>query len=419
MAARSIIRKQGRIADYLLEEASICCATIPWLSDTKRAAPSTKRLPRPWGFYASRSARFFASVRANGLSRGQSPIKPLNTPRLLAEKLGKAASVVDVETLPSEEAIQNAMQICEELSRTLSEPQDQESSSPNSTNGPTLNLLSLEQEQGEIIKHSQPTAQPPKLIDSNLGNAISTTAYKIMADPKVYITSQLLSTYVSTQIRLRRPQSFPEIFDMYRSKLVPRPGSFPIQYRKQNPDHPASAIPLPIAQNALSAAIEAKELQLCMDIVDATVCNRAHLRRRCLRYLTLPGIAVAATPFAVYEISSRIADWQDQMDKPYAIAFCFTAIMAYVYFTSLLGWVAIGTYNDHHDRITWQPGTQLRFRWVREDERAMVDRIALAWGFRDRKKRGEEEGEDWEWLREWSGRRALVLDAVELMEGMQ
>lgn len=56
---------------------------------------------------------------------------------------------------------------------------------------------------------------------------------------------------------------------------------------------------------------------------------------------------------------------------------------------------------------------------MREDERAMVDRIAIAWGFKDKKKRGEEEGEEWEWLREWAGRRAMILDAAELMEGME
>jgi hypothetical protein len=34
-------------------------------------------------------------------------------------------------------------------------------------------------------------------------------------------------------------------------------------------------------------------------------------------------------------------------------------------------------------------------------------------------KRGEEEGVDWEDLREWVGRRGMVLDKVELMDGME
>jgi hypothetical protein len=43
----------------------------------------------------------------------------------------------------------------------------------------------------------------------------------------------------------------------------------------------------------------------------------------------------------------------------------------------------------------------------------------VAWGFKDVLRRGEEEGEEWENLREFIGMRGMILDKTELMEGMQ
>jgi len=86
---------------------------------------------------------------------------------------------------------------------------------------------------------------------------------------------------------------------------------------------------------------------------------------------------------------------------------------------SAYGYIAITTYNDHMERVTWIPGMPLRNRWLREDERAAADKVALAWGFKERERRGEEEGEDWDLLRTWCGYRGMILDATHLMEGME
>ena len=77
------------------------------------------------------------------------------------------------------------------------------------------------------------------------------------------------------------------------------------------------------------------------------------------------------------------------------------------------------TANDHMERVTWANGTPLRERWLREEERQMYDLVAAAWGFKEGWKRGEEEGEDWMALRELIGMRRMMLDRVELMEGME
>jgi len=97
----------------------------------------------------------------------------------------------------------------------------------------------------------------------------------------------------------------------------------------------------------------------------------------------------------------------------------FAGILAYVALTGTIGFVAVTTANDQMDRVTWATGTPLRERWLREEERAMIDRVAGAWGFKEKWRRGEEEGSDWAGLREFTGLRGMVLDRVELMEGME
>ena len=97
----------------------------------------------------------------------------------------------------------------------------------------------------------------------------------------------------------------------------------------------------------------------------------------------------------------------------------FVGIMTYIGATATMGIIAVTTANDQMERVTWATGTPLRERWIREEERMMLDLVASAWGFRESWKRGEEEGEEWANLRELVGLRGMVLDRVELLEGME
>ncbi|KAK4999516.1 hypothetical protein LTR16_006973, partial [Cryomyces antarcticus] len=107
------------------------------------------------------------------------------------------------------------------------------------------------------------------------------------------------------------------------------------------------------------------------------------------------------------------------MDPSHATGLAFAGILTYIGATATVGAVAVTTSNDQMDRVTWATGMPLRERWIREEERAAIDRVAGAWGFADAGRRGEEEGAEWEGLREWIGVRGMVLDRVELMEGME
>jgi len=71
------------------------------------------------------------------------------------------------------------------------------------------------------------------------------------------------------------------------------------------------------------------------------------------------------------------------------------------------------------ERVVWRPGTHLKDRWLREPERAMFDRLALAWGFQEKYRWGEEQGHDWLQLKDECGMRDMILDKTDLMEGMQ
>ncbi|KAG0649684.1 hypothetical protein D0Z07_3787 [Hyphodiscus hymeniophilus] len=275
-------------------------------------------------------------------------------------------------------------------------------------------LLSLDESK---MKKISPLKLPPpfrRMLDE-----LSRIAFSIVKHPTVFITPKVLEVYTTVQSRLGKPESFPEVFEMYANKPLPEEGSSPATYKKQNPNKVANAIPLAVASGALQTAIDAKQLGVAMDIIDSAYTKPAFLRAKFVRQGLLPATALTVAPFAAWVIATKLAELQTSMDTATATNVAFAGILAYVGFTGVIGVVAVTTANDQMDRVTWAPGMPLRQRWIREDERAAIDRIAGAWGFRESWRRGEEEGVDWDNLREWIGRRGMILDRVSLMEGME
>ena len=99
--------------------------------------------------------------------------------------------------------------------------------------------------------------------------------------------------------------------------------------------------------------------------------------------------------------------------------YAMAGLSTYIASVGSLGYMALTTSNDQMERVTWVIGMPLWERWVREDERAAGERVAKAWGHREKWKWGEEEGREWRELKEWLGVRGMVLDKVGLMEGME
>lgn len=420
MATKCLTRPQARVFGILVEGASVRCLARPNPFDRKGSTCSLCRSqPRRFSPQCP-PIRSFATRPVKRPPHQYSPVPSASSEdQVLDTELRKALGVVKTDKVPEEEAVQKALQICENLARSLPEPVEPPRAPPKPERGPTSNLLSLEEERSASKSPTPPQESTATPVRIEFVEKISETAYKIITDPKVFITPMVLSTYVLTQSILGRPESFPQIFDLYASKPIPRPNTSPIKYKDSSPNGAASSIPLVLAHTALTAAIERKNLALALSVIDTSVCTKAFQRNKLFRKAILPFSALALTPAAAYVLAQQLAQYQTSMDTQMATNMVFTGIVAYIGFTATIGVIAVTTANDQMDRITWAKGTPLRDRWLREDERALVDRVAGAWGFQHTAMRGEEEGAEWEALREWAGLRGMVLDAPELMEGME
>ena len=335
----------------------------------------------------------------------------INLEEQLSKVINQVREISRWTAPPQEESSHTALQGCEQLAETLAgvEVEDEAES-------PTSSLLGLE----ELQRRSNPEA--PKLtppMRDQIADQVSKAAYDIITSPKVFITPLLLATYVDTQALLNRPDTIPSIFSLYASKPIPQPNTSPIEYTSSRPNSASSAVPTSTASKALDAAIDAKNLSICLDIINTTVCTPAFRRSKLVRRASAPALGLAIAPAAAYSAATQWAVWQDTMDSQLARNIMFAGLLAYISCTATIGVVAVTTSNDQMNRVTWANGTPLRDRWLREEERAMVDRVAGAWGFHESWRRGEEEGPDWQTLREWAGLRGMVLDKVELMEGME
>jgi len=147
-------------------------------------------------------------------------------------------------------------------------------------------------------------------------------------------------------------------------------------------------------------------------------CAPAWQRHRILTKMGVPGLIAGITPLAIYMIAQELSVYSNYIDPWTFKLYSILGISTYVLCTGTLGFVALTTYNDNHDRVVWRPGVPLLDRYLREDERAAMDRIAGAWGFKEVWRRGDEEGEDWEGLRELILLRGMILDKPDLMPGM-
>jgi len=341
--------------------------------------------------------------------RGQSNIE---------EEMREAISVRDKllssSSIPTEQEIQKALAYCEFVAKTLVDPTDQ--ALGNKDGSAASALLSVEER-----ATTKSTPKSPKFstaVQKHI-DQLSSIAHSILLHPTIFITPDILRQYVDLQSLLKKPETFPSIFKLYASKPTPEEGSTPIKYKQQNPNKVSNAVNIDVADTALQAAIETKQLGAAMEIVESTYATKAFRRNKFARKGLLPATGLAVAPVAAYAIASQLSIYQSTMDPAMATNIAFAGILAYVGFTATIGVVAVTTANDQMDRVTWIQGMPLRERWIREEERGAIDRIAGAWGFRETWRRGEEEGEEWDALREWIGRKGMVLDRTELMEGME
>jgi hypothetical protein len=349
-------------------------------------------------------------------SRGES-----NAARELPD-LQKLAAIVEqnkqrflcTDGIPSAKLTLAALQTCLGAAKAV-QPHIARSEARSGTT-PAPNLLSLDSSKAKTGSASISQTSSAQLNESVA--KIVDAAYAVVAHPTVSITPEVLELYVDILAKLAKAETLTHVFDLYASKPKPRNVSGTIEFVQQNPSSAANAIEAKLAETALATAIDAKNLDAAIGIVEACYTTKAFIRQKLLRKGLLPASALAAAPFAAYLVASNLANLQNALDPSTATGIAFAGILAYLGFTASIGTVARITSSDENHRVTWAPGTPLRERWMREEERAAFGKIASAWGFKERWRHGEERGPEWEALREYLGLRGFILDRVEFLEGM-
>ncbi|KAI0454748.1 hypothetical protein F5B21DRAFT_474004 [Xylaria acuta] len=419
----------------LARSRSICqiCESISTSTAQRRrvasplvaAARNASRRP-----YQSRQATdAFAPPQRRTLS---STISPTNSrapaaesrPDELAQVELLAADAMDnmnqllSKTSPSEQDVSTALELCDVMATRLigESVQPQLAHASTESDSAASTLLSLDDHARTKTRSLQLSEFPAEIRESI--DKVSETAYSTMAYPPVFISPKLLKQYVQVQAKLGRPETLPKVFQLYASKPLPKEGSEPVTYTEQNPNRAANAIESEVVDIALDTAIAAKNLDAAVGIIENSYGTTAFVRNKLLRNGLLPLGTFAATPVAAYILASNLSGLQQAMDSAVATSVAFAGIIAYVGFTASIGFVALTTANDQMKRVSWAPGIALRKRWIREEERAALDRIACAWGFQETWRQGDEEGADWNALREYIGQKGMMLDRTELMDGM-
>ena len=399
--------------------------TLPAASAIKASARVTERSPTP---SVRRREQEEATEEELNPTDSPVPIDVQNPTETLSFLRTEVNRITSSERLPTETEVLELLDRFHQFSNVIifgqtkapheeveeAEEQDKDTASS------TLNDLA---EEG-------PKKQPQSIETINLSlpfreKAAATLCellYNLVRDPKVFISLTVLQIYVRVQCLLGRPEFLPEIFYLYANKPIPKPQkpqTKPIEYTNPWPSNPKYAVPHDLSDAALNASIAKKDLPLALSIIDTTVATRAFRLQKLVRKASIPFAAVAATPLIAYAGADWVSRYQNAWDPEMAKYTAVAGSLAYLGTVTTLGFVAVTTYNDQMERVVWQPGTKLRDRWLREEERAYFDRVALAWGFQQRWRRGEEQGEEWEALREVIGLREMVLDKTELMDGMQ
>ncbi|CAK7229355.1 hypothetical protein SBRCBS47491_007217 [Sporothrix bragantina] len=323
--------------------------------------------------------------------------------------------------IPSEDDTAAALRVCGEAADLIMDAavQPQLSNMDHQADTAASTLLSLDERQQAV----QPLPAEGNTAPSPLRHVIdriSDAAFAVVDEPRVFLTPALLAQYVQIQARLGRPESLPRVLDLYASKPAPKDvsPSGQVTYVPQNPRRPATAVDPAVAELALDATLAAKNLDAAVGVVEHTFAAPGFIRAKLIKKGFLPAFVVVGVPAATYILASQLAATQNTMDTTTATSLAFAAILAYIGFTGTIGVVANTTANDQMRRVTWAPGTPLRERWLREEERAALDSVACAFGFREAHRYGEEEGSEFQALREYIMRKGMLLDQIELMEGM-
>ncbi|ORY09091.1 hypothetical protein BCR34DRAFT_487852 [Clohesyomyces aquaticus] len=430
LSIRARARPMCQLCDYMLQQPARQRRFVA-TSTFKAPAPSVRRqLPRPHGVVPAIRARTSTTaaqatpqtqeLEPEQLSQVQSRIEQVNSRLRDIEEFINA--IFTSHTI--EEGDQRTVHALEELQAIadqainirISQLKQTRKSSPKASSAAAI--LSL-----DVHKPSHGNGNSNGHKSSPAANTLPSPTYiqqlaeSLLRHENVFLSPNALSAYIDLVKLIHRPRSIPDMFRLYATKPIPLAGTSPPRFSHPSPSSHKQAIPGPIAEKALSAAIAAKDLVLCLDVVDTTYCAPAFIRHKIVSKALPPVCGAALLPFGLWIIAEEFSHYSGGIDPALFKMYSWVGLLTYVSCTGTLGFVALTTHNDHFDRVVWRPGMPLRDRWLREEERAAMDRIAGAWGFKEKWRRGDEEGEEWEGLKEFIALRGMWLDKPDLMEG--
>lgn len=340
----------------------------------------------------------------------------------------ESLSVLESDQIPGERQIQQILTNAQRLASALvhvppAEPQPEQRQQQKQQSTSLFDALS---EQKSRSKHKSSHLQQNQSQTTTLSRndretyatQLAKTIYTLLEDPKIFISEPLLVTYTNVITTLALPQYLPNIFHLYAHKPIPVPNSNPIKYRQPYSRAPKYAIPPLVTDTAITSAIAARDLPLAITLIDLTVKTPAYYSAKFLRKAALPLAGASSVIPLSYSLSQSAAMTQLSWEPETFFWMCVAGSTAYLGTMGTLLWITVTTWNDHHKRVRWVPGTPLTRRWFREEERMWFDRVAMAWGFQDVNRHGEETGEEWEGLREVLGLRYLEVDRSSLLPGM-
>lgn len=415
-----------QLCDYILQQpvsrrAFLAASTLKTPSVRRQTARTQPTLPRISARHIQTSWRDvekadFPEVAVSPQATSDS-IAAVKT--RLVEVEAQIKAVVDSNRVESEQTICDILEGIKEIAQAAiairaRQPPPTKTTIRQSSAGAILSGLSSE----DTPKQKKTYSKPLGLNELPTPTYLSKLAEGLLRHPTVFIGPNVLKIYIHLQRLLSRAHAIPEILYLYANKPVPQEGSSPPKFSKPSPKSASQAVPADVAEESLTAAIEAKDISLALAVIDHTYRTPAWIRQRKLTRMGIPGVLAAMTPLAIYMIAQEMSVYSGFIDPWTFKMYAFAGISTYVMCTGTLGFVALTTYNDDHDRVVWRPGVPLLDRYVRADERAALDRIACAWGFKELWKRGDEEGEEWEGLRQLCLLRGMVLDKAELLPGM-
>ncbi|KAK4208805.1 hypothetical protein QBC37DRAFT_443717 [Rhypophila decipiens] len=380
-----------------------------WL---KMKRPGASKSPSDTARFAQSSASE-ASLSAEKDLSSQQQIQPAELADLAAAVDRVTKTFVAQEGIPSEHMTLTALQACTQAAGKLPLDTAHPPVTSKKSQNQSLNLLELDTNGRKGGDGSDIKSQINGLADK-----ISGAAYSIISHPPVVITPQLLQKYIALQARLGRPESLPQVLELFASKPTPRLISGSIRYTERNPDSMKNATEPEVTEAAIDAAVAARNLDAAIGIVENTYGAKPFKQSKLVSRALLPGIIAGSAPIGIYLIATRVAHIQEAFDQGIFTMVAFAGIFTYYVCTGSLGLIAMGTFNDHMKRVSWAEGIPLWERWLREEERAAYDKIACSFGFSDELRAGEEEGEEFESLREFMLHRGMILDKVNLMPGM-